>query len=75
MRKNIPVLRTRLQHIWDRYVKWGIAMVTPGGFNRFFEDLSSLNRGLAAPDLVRTEQLAGSLSAALSSSLLQTAFA
>ncbi len=56
-------------------MKWGIAMVTPGGFNRFFEDLSSLNRGLAAPDLVRTEQLAGSLSAALSSSLLQTAFA
>jgi hypothetical protein len=41
-----------------------------GGFNRFFEDLSSLNWGLAAPDLFRTEQLAGGLSAALCSSLL-----
>ena len=34
-----------------------LVMVTPGGFNQFFEELSSLNRGLAAPDLVRTEQL------------------
>jgi hypothetical protein len=34
-----------------------LVMVTPGGFNRFFEDLSSLNRGLPVPDLARTEQL------------------
>jgi len=34
-----------------------LVMVTPGGFNRFFEDLSSLNQGLPAPDLPRTEQL------------------
>ena len=34
-----------------------LVMVTPGGFHRFFEELSSLNRGLPAPDLVRTEQL------------------
>lgn len=34
-----------------------LVMVTPGGFNQFFEDLSSLNRGLSSPDLVRTEQL------------------
>ena len=27
------------------------------GFNQFFEEVSCLNRGLAAPDLVRTEQL------------------
>jgi hypothetical protein len=34
-----------------------LVMVTPGGFNQFFEELSSLNHGLAAPDLVRIEQL------------------
>jgi quercetin dioxygenase-like cupin family protein len=34
-----------------------LVMVTPGGFYRFFEELSSLNRGLPAPDLARTEQL------------------
>jgi hypothetical protein len=34
-----------------------LVMVTPGGCNRFFEDLSSLIRGLPAPDLLRTEQL------------------
>jgi quercetin dioxygenase-like cupin family protein len=34
-----------------------LVMVTPGGFHRFFEELSSLNRGLPAPDLVRTERL------------------
>jgi len=34
-----------------------LVMVTPGGFNQFFEELSSLNQGLPAPDLVRTEQL------------------
>jgi hypothetical protein len=34
-----------------------LVMVMPGGFNRFFEKLSSLNKGLPAPDLVRTEQL------------------
>jgi quercetin dioxygenase-like cupin family protein len=34
-----------------------LVMVTPGGFHRFFEELSSLNRGLPAPDPARTEQL------------------
>jgi quercetin dioxygenase-like cupin family protein len=34
-----------------------LVMVTPGGFHRFFEELSSLNRGLPAPDLVRSEWL------------------
>ena len=34
-----------------------LVMVTPGGFHRFFEEVSSLNKGLPAPDLVRTEQL------------------
>lgn len=35
-----------------------LVVLTPGGFYRFFEALSFLNRGLAAPDLARTEQLA-----------------
>jgi mannose-6-phosphate isomerase-like protein (cupin superfamily) len=34
-----------------------LVMVTPGGFDRFFEELSALNMGLPAPDLARTEQL------------------
>jgi quercetin dioxygenase-like cupin family protein len=34
-----------------------LVMVTPGGFQRFFEELSSLNSGLPAPDLIRTEAL------------------
>jgi mannose-6-phosphate isomerase-like protein (cupin superfamily) len=34
-----------------------LVMVMPGDFHRFFEELSSLNKGLPAPDLVRTEQL------------------
>jgi uncharacterized cupin superfamily protein len=35
-----------------------LVMVTPGtSFQQFFEEVSSLNRGLPAPDLVRTEQL------------------
>ena len=34
-----------------------LVMVTPGGFNQFFEELSSLNKGLPAPDLARTEEL------------------
>jgi quercetin dioxygenase-like cupin family protein len=34
-----------------------LVIVTPGGFHRFFEKLSSLNKGLPAPDLVRSEQL------------------
>jgi quercetin dioxygenase-like cupin family protein len=34
-----------------------LVMVTPGGFNRFFENVSSLNKGLPAPDLPRTEKL------------------
>jgi quercetin dioxygenase-like cupin family protein len=33
-----------------------LVMVMPGRFNRFFEKLSSLKKGLPAPDLVRTEQ-------------------
>lgn len=35
-----------------------LVMVTPRGFQQFFEELSSLNKGLSAADLVRTEQLA-----------------
>jgi mannose-6-phosphate isomerase-like protein (cupin superfamily) len=48
------------------YQNFGVAnaqilvMVTPGGFNQFFEELSSLNAGLPAPDLARTEQLMNS---------------
>jgi len=57
------------QHFGDAAAKL-LVMVTPGGFNRFFEELSSLNRCLAAPDLVRTEPLARGLCAALCSSLL-----
>jgi hypothetical protein len=34
-----------------------LVMVTPGGFNQFFGELSSLIGGLPVPDLVRTEQL------------------
>ena len=34
-----------------------LVMVTPGDFHRFFEELSSLNKGLPTPDLARTEQL------------------
>jgi len=34
-----------------------LVMLIPGEFNQFFEDLSSLNKGLPAPDLVRTERL------------------
>jgi quercetin dioxygenase-like cupin family protein len=34
-----------------------LVMVTPGGFSQFFEEISALNRGLPAPDLVRTEQI------------------
>jgi hypothetical protein len=37
-----------------------LVMVTPGGFNQFFEELASLNRGLPEPDLVRTERLMNS---------------
>jgi glyoxylate utilization-related uncharacterized protein len=32
-------------------------MVTPTHFQRFFEELTLLNGGLPAPDLVRVEQL------------------
>lgn len=32
-------------------------MVTPGGFQRFFEELASLTRALPAPNLVRVQQL------------------
>jgi quercetin dioxygenase-like cupin family protein len=34
-----------------------LVMVTPGRFQQFFEDLSSLNAALPAPDLIRSEQL------------------
>jgi uncharacterized cupin superfamily protein len=34
-----------------------LVIVTPGSFNQFFEEVSSLNRGLRTPDLVGTEQL------------------
>ena len=34
-----------------------LVMFTPGGFQRFFEELAVLNRGLRAPDLVPVEQL------------------
>jgi quercetin dioxygenase-like cupin family protein len=34
-----------------------LVMVTPGVFPRFCEELTLLNRGLAAPDLVRVEKL------------------
>jgi hypothetical protein len=37
-----------------------LVLVTPGGFNQFFEELSRLNRGLAEPDLVGTERLMNS---------------
>ena len=35
-----------------------LVMVTPGGFQRFLEELSSLNQELPAPDMVRSERLA-----------------
>jgi hypothetical protein len=34
-----------------------LVMVNPGNFQRFFEQLSALNRGLPVPDLVQTEKL------------------
>lgn len=35
-----------------------LVMVAPGeSFNRFFEEVSALNKGLPAPDLVRTGQI------------------
>ena len=34
-----------------------LVMVTPGGFNQFFEALSALNKPLPAPDFARTEQI------------------
>jgi quercetin dioxygenase-like cupin family protein len=34
-----------------------LVLVMPGGFNQFFEELCSLNRGLPEPDLVGTERL------------------
>jgi hypothetical protein len=37
-----------------------LVMVTPGGFNQFFEELSCLNRGLPFPDLPETEKLMNS---------------
>jgi hypothetical protein len=34
-----------------------LVMVTPGSFQQFLEELSSLHSGLPAPDLVCTERL------------------
>jgi mannose-6-phosphate isomerase-like protein (cupin superfamily) len=34
-----------------------LVLVTPGGFNQFFEELSSLHRGLSTPDLEGTARL------------------
>ena len=34
-----------------------LVMFTPGGFQRFFEELPVLNRRLRAPDRARVEQL------------------
>jgi quercetin dioxygenase-like cupin family protein len=34
-----------------------LVVVAPGGFNRFFEEVSSLNKGLPAADLAGTERL------------------
>ncbi len=34
-----------------------LVMVTPGVFQQFFEELSSLNSGLPSPDMARTERL------------------
>jgi hypothetical protein len=53
------VLRMRSRTFGDAVARM-LVMVTPGGFHRFFEELSSLNRGLPAPDLARTEQLMNS---------------
>jgi mannose-6-phosphate isomerase-like protein (cupin superfamily) len=35
-----------------------LVLITPGRFQRFFEDLSALSEGEAAPELARIEQLA-----------------
>jgi hypothetical protein len=37
-----------------------LVMVTPGGFNQFFGELSALNKELPFPDLLRTEELLNS---------------
>jgi quercetin dioxygenase-like cupin family protein len=34
-----------------------LVMTTPGGFSKFFEALSAANKGLAVPDLARSEQI------------------
>lgn len=34
-----------------------LVMVTPAGLDKFFEDVSALNRGLSQPDYARVEQL------------------
>jgi len=34
-----------------------LVMVTPSGLERFFEDVTALNKGLSQPDFARTEQL------------------
>lgn len=34
-----------------------LVMVTPAGLDRFFEDVTALNKGLSQPDFARVEQL------------------
>jgi uncharacterized cupin superfamily protein len=34
-----------------------LVVVTPAGLERFFEDLTEVNRGLSQPDMVRSEQV------------------
>jgi quercetin dioxygenase-like cupin family protein len=34
-----------------------LVMVTPGGLDQFFEDVTDLNKGLSQPDIARLEQL------------------
>ena len=37
-----------------------LVMVTPAGLDNFFLDMAEANRGLAAPDLARTQQIMNS---------------
>jgi mannose-6-phosphate isomerase-like protein (cupin superfamily) len=41
----------------DRTARILVTVTPGGGFNQFFEKLCELNKGLPAPDLVRTEHL------------------
>jgi quercetin dioxygenase-like cupin family protein len=47
-------------HTFKNFCDWSakmLVMLTPGDFQQFVEELSLLNSGLPAPDLVRTERL------------------